>query len=302
MSRRFAWLGAALAGGGLALLPLVGPGYHLALLTDIFFWVGMASCWNLACGNTGYIDFGSAAYAGLGAYAAGICLGSGASLILALALAALIPALAALAVGLPTLRLRGAYFAIATLALAEALKQICQQWEGLTGGAMGLTVAVPLGDSDYYYAYLAIAGLVLAICALARGGRLGLALRALRGDEAVAARIGVNTLAAKMTVYCLAATLIGLLGGVQATRISYFTPADAFNVHITIKMIIMSLLGGLGSLWGPALGAAALQTLEDYLGAEFLDFYLALVGAVIVAVIIFLPRGLVGGLGRGGRR
>ena len=125
-------------------------------------------------------------------------------------------------------------------------------------------------------------------------GSLGLALRAIREDERVASRLGVNTLRAKLAAYVTAAAAIGLLGGLEATRLSYFTPGDVFNVHITIKMVIMSLLGGMGTLWGPVLGASALQILEDYLGAEFLDLYLAIVGVVIVGVILFLPRGVLG--------
>ena len=117
----------------LAVLPFVWPGYHLSLLTIIFYWIGLAGCWNLMCGYTGYIDFGSAAYTGVGAYVAGILM---IRLHLPLAISILAAGvgavLVALAVGWPTLRLRGAYFAIATFALAEDLKQVAEEWASLT--------------------------------------------------------------------------------------------------------------------------------------------------------------------------
>lgn len=292
---RLGWIIAAAAGVCLALLPLAGPGYHLDLLTDIFFWIGMASAWNVACGYTGYVDFGSVTYAGIGSYGAGLALMSlGLPLPLALALGAASAAILAAIVGMPTLRLRGAYFAIATLALAEAVKQFSGEMGWLTGGAMGLTVTVRLEPLGYYYAFFLGACAVVATAWFISRSSLGLALKAIREQEQVASRLGVNTLRAKLAAYVTAAAAIGLLGGLQATRLSYFTPADAFNVHITIKMVIMSLLGGMGTLWGPVLGATVLQVLEDYLGAEFLDLYLAIVGAVIVGVILFLPRGILG--------
>lgn len=303
--KRLGWILPPLAVAGLALLPLTGEGYYLSLLTDIFFWVGMASAWNIACGYTGYVDFGSVTYAGIGSYGAGLALMNlGLPMPLALALGAGVAALLAAVVGMPTLRLRGAYFAIATLALAEAVKQIAGEMSWLTGGAMGLTINTRLEPLGYYYSYLAVAcGVVVAAWFVGRGS-LGLALRAIREDEHVASRLGVHTLRAKLAAYVVAAGFIGLMGGLQATRLSYFTPSDAFNVHITIKMVIMSLLGGMGTLWGPVLGASVLQVLEDYLGAEFLDLYLAIVGCVIVCVILFLPRGILGRMVRGsaGRR
>ena len=120
---------------GLAWLPLVSEGYHLELLTVIFFWIGLAGAWNLMSGQTGYIDFGSAAYVGVGSYIAGILMAKGGvSLAAAVGLAGVGSLVLALLVGGPTLRLKGAYFAIASFALAEALLQVCLEWKGLTEG------------------------------------------------------------------------------------------------------------------------------------------------------------------------
>lgn len=281
----------------LAALPLAGQGYHLELLTGVFFWVGLAGCWNFMSGYTGYIDFGAVTYVGVGAYTGGLLImNAGWALTPALAAAGALAALLALAVGLPTLRLRGAYFAIATFALAEAARQVCLEWASLTGGGLGLTITTRLAPLAYYWAYLALAGAMVGLTRLMSRGRLGLALTAIRQDEAAARRIGVNAHGAKLAAYGLSAMFAGVLGALDATRLTYITPADAFDVHVTIKMIIMTLLGGAGTVLGPVVGAALLQSLEDFLGARFLSLYLAMVGAAIVAVIMFLPRGVLGGL------
>lgn len=302
-------LGPAIFGAaaiGLGILPLVGPGwgYHLEMLTLILFWVGLAGAWNLMCGNTGYIDFGSAAYVGVGSYICGL-LGAKAGFGLGASLAAAGAGCAALAlaVGYPTLRLRGAYFAIATVALAEALQQVCLEWGSLTEGGLGLTVPFRLSDQGYYYSYLTLAVLVIVANWLIGRSRLGLALRAIRQDEKAARRLGVNAHGAKLWAYCISAWFIGLLGALDATRLGYFTPADVFNVHITIKMVVTTLLGGMGTLLGPVAGAAFLQVVQDLLGAELLTQYLLLIGLAIVVIIIFLPRGILGSrLAKGGRR
>jgi len=290
---------AGLAGGltvcGLSLLPLIWPGYQVSLLTVIFYWIGLAGCWNLMCGQTGYIDFGSAAYTGLGAYLAGLlCLRLQTPLPLSLLLAGLGAAGLAWVVGWPTLRLRGAYFAIATLALAETLKLVAEEWTSLTEGGLGLTFPVRLGELTYYWLYLGLAAVVIGLTWFITQAKHGYALKAIRENETAAAQVGVNTHLIKVKTYTLSAFFIGLLGAVEGSRMGYFKPEDVFNVHITIKMVIMTLLGGLGSILAPVIGASFLQIIEDVLGARFTNFYLVVVGFVIIVVIIFLPKGIGG--------
>jgi branched-chain amino acid transport system permease protein len=125
---------------------------------------------------------------------------------------------------------------------------------------------------------------------------MGYALKAIHQDEHAASRVGIDTHKIKMAAYSLSACFIGIFGALDATRLSYIKPDDAFNVHTTIKMVIMSLLGGMGTVFGPAIGATFLKLIEDYLGAEFLNYYLIIVGVVIVVVIVSLPQGIAGGL------
>lgn len=281
----------------LALLPLFFKGYYLEFLTVTFYWIGLASCWNLMSGHTGYIDFGSVTYVGVGSYVAGVLmLKSGWPLMPAVLAAGGFCLALALAVGYPTLKLRGAYFAIATFALAEAVKQVAEEWEGLTEGGIGLTIPGRLDSLSYYWLYLGLTALLIWLTWFISHSRLGYALKAIHQDEHAASRVGIDTHRIKMTAYCLSACFIGLFGALDATRLSYIKPDDAFSVQTTIKMVIMSLLGGMGTVFGPAIGATFLKLIEDYLGAEFLNYYLIIVGVVIVVVIISLPQGIAGGL------
>lgn len=290
------FVGLALA-AALALLPAAGEAYYLQLLTVIFYWIGLAACWNLMCGYTGYIDFGSAAYTGIGAYVAGLLmLRLHLPLLLTIPLAGVGAGLVALAVGWPTLRLRGAYFAIATFALAEALMQVCEEWYGLTEGGIGITIPQRLADLEYYWLYLLLAGLLVGITWWIEHHKHGYALKAIHADEHAAAQVGVNTHLIKLKTYVTSAFFIGILGALEGSRLGYFKPEDVFNVYITIKMVIMSLLGGMGTVLGPVIGATFLQLVEDFLGAQFLNFYLVIIGAIIVGVIMFLPRGIAGSL------
>ncbi|MEW5912109.1 MAG: branched-chain amino acid ABC transporter permease [Thermodesulfobacteriota bacterium] len=296
--RRSLYLGLA-AAAALAALPAAGPAYYLQLLTIVFYWIGLAACWNLMCGYTGYIDFGSAAYTGIGAYVAGLLmLRLGLPLMAAAPLAGLGAGLVALAVGWPTLRLRGAYFAIATFALAEALMQVCEEWSGLTEGGVGITIPQRLAELSYYWLYLGLAGLVVGLTWWVEHHKHGYGLKAIHQDEQAAAQVGVNTHLVKLQTYVTSAFFIGILGALEGSRLGYFKPDDVFNVHITIKMVIMSLLGGMGTVLGPVIGASFLQLVEDFLGARFLNYYLVIIGAIIVGVIIFLPRGIAGSLGQ----
>lgn len=277
----------------LAVVPFVWPGYHLTLLTVIFYWIGLAACWNLMCGYTGYIDFGSAAYTGVGAYVAGILMiRLHLPLTVSFLAAGVGAALVALAVGWPTLRLRGAYFAIATFALAEALKQVAEEWTTLTEGGIGMTFSVRLDEMTYYWVYLGLSGLVVGLTWWIEHHKHGYGLKAIHEDEEAAAQVGVGTHVLKLKTYAMTAFFIGILGSLEANRLGYFKPDDVFDVHITIKMVIMSLLGGMGTVIGPVFGASFLQIIEDILGAEFINYYLVIVGVIIIAVIMFMPNGV----------
>jgi branched-chain amino acid transport system permease protein len=277
----------------LAGLPLVTSGYILNFLLLVFYWIALSGCWNYMSGYTGYIDFGAVTYVGVGSYTAGVLiLKAGVPILPAALLAGLATLLLSLLIGWPTLKLRGAYFAIATFALTEALKQVCEEWNSLTGGGSGLTLPGRLDDLIYYRLYLVLAMIIIALTYWTDRSKGGYALRAIYQNEQAAAGIGINTHGVKLKSYGVSAFFVGILGALEATRITYITPVDVFDVHITIKMIIMSLLGGMGTVAGPILGAGIMQILEEILGSRFLNWYLVFMGILIVLAIMFLPRGL----------
>jgi len=283
----------------LAVLPLLGlEGYHLRLLSLVFLWISLAGCWNFMSGYTGYIDFGPVAYFGAGAYATAILM---IRLDLpfphSLALSGVICALLSAMIGWATLRIRGAYFAIATFAAAEALKQVSLEGDRVAGfeffgGSHGLTLPPPPASEFFYYTLLGFLVLVVGISFFIEKTKFGYGLKAIRESELSAELSGVPTLALKVKAYILSSSLIGCLGGIEAYWLTYIIPDDVFNVMRTIQMVIMTLLGGMGTVWGPVIGAGFLTLVAEFLGAKFVYDYLTILGVVIIIVILVLPRGI----------
>ena len=287
----------------LVFLPVFGfEGYRLRLLSLLFMWVALAGCWNLMSGTTGYIDFGPVAYFGVGSYCTALfMIKGGLPFLLSVVMGGCICGILSLVVGLSTLRLQGAYFAIATFAAAEALKQVVLEGDQVLGidflgGAHGLTLPSPPPGYFFYYVMLFFMGLVISLAAVIHKSKWGYGLRAIRDAEQAAELIGVPTFWIKVRIYILSSSLIGCIGGVEAYWLTYIIPDDVFNVMRTIQIIIMTLLGGMGTILGPVIGASFFTLISEYLGAKFVYDYLIFVGIVIVAVILLMPRGIIGTL------
>jgi branched-chain amino acid transport system permease protein len=310
MTRKHVWSNpyffASLAIGILLItLPLFGlEGYRLRLITLVFMWVALSGCWNMMSGYTGYIDFGPVAYFGVGSYCTAILMMKGGlPFLLSVFLSGWVCAGLSLAIGLPTLRLQGAYFAIATLAAAEAIKQVVLEWDRVAGfeffgGAHGLTLPPAPAESFFYYIMLFFMGLTVGLTALLEKSKFGYGLRAIREAEQAAELSGVPTLMIKVRAYVLSSSLIGCIGGVEAYWLTYIIPDDVFNVMRTIQMVIMTLFGGMGTTLGPVIGASFLTLISEYLGAKFIYDYLIFVGLVIMIVILLLPQGIMGTIRR----
>jgi branched-chain amino acid transport system permease protein len=283
----------------LAAFPLLGlEGYRLRLLTLLFLWISLAGCWNFMSGYTGYIDFGPVAYFGAGAYAAAILMiRFDLPFLAGMVFSGVVCAFLSAMIGWATLRIRGAYFAIATFAAAEAMKQICLEGDRVAGfdffgGSHGLTLPAPPASEFFYYLLLGFVVFVVGITYLLEKNKFGYGLKAIRESEQAAELSGVPTLALKIKAYVLSSSLIGCLGGIEAYWLTYIIPDDVFNVLRTIQMVIMTLLGGMGTVWGPVIGAGFLTLAGEFLGARFVYDYLTILGVVIVVVILFLPRGV----------
>lgn len=292
-----------------ALIPLADwEGYYYRALTLMFLWIGLASAWNITSGFCGYVDFGPAGYFGIGNYATALLMAKGGyPFPSALFVSGTICGAVALLIGRYTMQLRGAYFGIATLAFAEAVRQIVLEFDATFGvsffeGSHGMTLPIAHDLLFFYYTFLGAAVVIVGVSWLIKRNKFGYALRAIRESEVAAELSGVPTLGYKVFAYAVTATFIGLLGGMNAYWLSYISPGDVFNISHTIYMIIMALLGGMGTVFGPVLGAVLLSIANEVLAAEFLYTYFLLLGFLLLAIILFLPGGIGGWFSRRGVR
>jgi len=192
------------------------------------------------------------------------------------------------------MRLRGAYFAIAMLVFAEAMKQVALVLEGITGGGNGLSLPIYTNYQFFYYAMFFAVLLIIGITYWFERSKFGLALMAIREAELASEVSGVNTLYCKLIAFGISAFVAGIIGGIYAYWMTFLYPGDVFNVLTTVHMIIMAFLGGAGTLLGPIIGATFLAVIEELLWAEFKYTYLIIVGFILVFVVLVMPRGVMG--------
>jgi branched-chain amino acid transport system permease protein len=294
------------AGAGLfALAPVLLPHpFVLNLATQAVIWALLAASWDLLSGYTGQISFGHAGFFALGAYAAATATKhAGLSPWLGVPGGALLTALVGLLAGFPALRLRGHYLALVTLGLAEILRLVATNWLSLTGGPFGIHdfatfPGLPAGPIVHrqalYLVTLGFAalttGAMLYLCERTDAGR---AFRAIREDEVLAASLGIDTTRYKLLAFAASAGGAGLAGTLYAYYIGLVSPSVA-SAATTSFVIGMAVFGGLGTIWGPVLGALLLFALSEGLRFVGVVYNLIAVGLVIMVFVIFLPRGLAG--------
>jgi branched-chain amino acid transport system permease protein len=294
-----------LAAGSLSLLflasvPFLGAGnYWIRLATNGFMYITLASSWNITGGFLGYPSFATAAFFGLGAYGASLLrLQLSCPLVLAWAGGAVFAALFAAVIGPAILRLRGHYFAVASVVLASVLRETVNGATELTGGGMGLTLSPAFGlDAKgqallYYNSMLGAACATILAAAIIRRTRLGLALRCIQQNEDAAIVLGVNTLSAKIAALAASALTAGLAGAVYASWIGYIDPTDVFDDLISVKPIVMAFLGGAGTILGPVLGGGLFLALEELVWRNVLNFHAGILGLLIVFLLVFARGGL----------
>ena len=251
----------------LCLLPLMTTPYYIRVATGVAMWAGLALSWNVICGYAGYISFGHVAFFGIGSYATAILMQPDYdwNFWATLPVAAVVAGALAALVGWPALRLKGAYFAIATWALAEAVRELATV-VGFTGGSRGLTTPIHLDDNFFFYTMLAVAAIAYALCyLLLERSRFGFRIKAVRDNEVAARAQGINTTLVKIEAFVLSAMIPAVLGGINAYWITFINPDSVLNTIITDQLVVMVLVGGLGHAWGPALGATALFLLQEQL-------------------------------------
>jgi branched-chain amino acid transport system permease protein len=284
----------------LLILPLgVGP-YPVRLATVIFMWAALAGAWNLLAGYAGSTDLGPVVHYGVGAFAtAAFMLKAQLPFLASVVLGGLVAMAVAYALGTPTLRLRGAYFAIGTLALAESAKEAALAWDRfvpfpLTGGSAGVSFPLAAGYIQFYYVMLTLMTGVTGAALWLQRSKFGYGLRAVGENDRLAEASGVNIHRLRRRVYVGSAFAIAVTGGTAGYWLSYINAAEVFSAAITFQMVVMALLGGLGTPFGPVLGATFLTLASEYLGTRFVYYYLIVIGAIIVALSLFAPSGLAG--------
>jgi branched-chain amino acid transport system permease protein len=283
----------------LAMLPLVGGAYALRLGTMASMYAILALSWNVVGGLAGYPSFATAAFFGFGAYATGVLLGAGLPLAVSI-LAALLAsfALAGL-LGIVLLRLRGHYFAIASLSLVGVLRELVNNATDLTGGGMGLNIPLASGSSimaDATFFFYAMWGLLLATALMViavSASKLGFGLTCIRQNETAANMIGLNATLYKAVAFGLSACFVSAAGGLYAAWVHYIDPSDVFDILYSVKPIVMTLMGGLGSPLGAACGAFLYLALEEVVWRNYIQIHSGVLGLLIVALLLLLPHGLI---------
>ncbi|HEY7402357.1 MAG TPA: branched-chain amino acid ABC transporter permease [Candidatus Angelobacter sp.] len=284
----------------LLILPLTGPSPNtVRLLLTTAIWIITSIGWNLLGGLTGQVSFGFAVFYGLGAYVTALMITAGRSPYFAFLGGMAIAVLASFLVGLPTFRLRGPYFAIATIGVGEATRVIMNNLD-ITGGASGYRVIehTPFRQLEHYYSAVIIAAIALAISALVFHSKFGLALRAIKQDQEAAADLGVNPYYSKLWVHAIAAGLTGVAGGLYARYHAFIYPGDVFAFQTSIYILLMPVIGGIGTVWGPVLGGVIFGMVEEELTVHFQNTHLLLYGLLLILIILFEPDGLMGLLRR----
>ncbi len=281
------------------------PGF--ASDTMIQFWINalllatLAQSWNILGGFAGYVSFGNSVFYGLGTYGTGIAMANyhlpfGVGLVLGVVLAIAGAAL----VGLPILRLRGPYFAIATLGLNGAMMAIFQN---LPIASKNIGLVLPLTRNDTMFYELALGLLVVCTATVwwISRSRYGMGLIAIREDEDAAAVMGVNATLYKVTALILAASFTAVAGGIHAYWFTFVDPSSAFDATLNVRMVIMCVFGGPGTVLGPVVGSFLLSAVYEILASVISTAAALLFGVVIVLAVVFMPGGLAD-LIRGGRR
>jgi branched-chain amino acid transport system permease protein len=292
----------------LAVVPALFPDalYVVGLLFLSFIFVTLAVAWNMVGGYAGQVSFGYAAFFGTAAYVTAILWSRyGWEPVLTLPLAGLAAVIVSLIVGLPCFRLLGPYFSIATIGIGEASRVLALNLDQLTGGASGLNLPLSVPPKSWFY----WSGLVLAVVAVAvsawmRSSRVGLGLFALRMDQDAAESLGLNTAVYKNIAHSTSAFLVGVAAGLYVVYFSYVHPDQVFGFSLSIGMVLMGVIGGVGTVWGPVLGAAIYFPVQQLLLSQpsLVKFNLLIYGGLLIAIVLFEPGGLLGVVRRVVRR
>ncbi len=290
---------------GAIVLPLVNQSLNLSLFIFLFILMGWASSWDILGGWTGQTSLGHAAFVGIGAYSVALLSGKyGFDAVSASQIGMILAALLALAWGLMSLKLRGSYFALSSIAIAEILRLVAINEAWLTDGAQGVflfSLPQPFGLNLFdrltqYYLALAYVVLVLAIISYFSRSRFGFHMQALKTNVFAAQAAGINPLNVKLRAFIWSAALTALGGALYGIFLSFISPHELFSLPLSIQIALTAIIGGRGTVWGPSLGAILLVSASELFSNSFAEASLLIYGILIIFVILYLPQGILGKL------
>ncbi|MEW8958252.1 MAG: branched-chain amino acid ABC transporter permease [Moorella sp. (in: firmicutes)] len=283
----------------LALLPFYIRGYWIRVLTTLFMSAVLAEALNLVVGYAGYAAFGNGVFFGIGAYTTAVLMTRlGWSFFPAMAASCFLAAALAFILGWPVLRLRGHYFAIATIGINMAVMEIVT-YIGITGGGKGISLPIYPGNIVkqglfFYYCMFILLILSVAITYWVANSRLGYGLRAIKTEPEAAEVMGVNTTLYKVLAWSISAALTGVAGSINAYWLTFLEPLFVFDIMISVEAFVMVLLGGPATIFGPVIGAFFLKLLSELIWSQFTLIHMGVLGLIIVIITLFLPSGIMG--------
>ncbi len=266
--------------------------------TTLAMYVALAYAWNIVGGYMGYPSFGTAAFFGFGCYAGAIAQNFGAPMWLAWAIAGVAGAAFSGILGSILLGMRGHYFAIGTIAVLEVMREVSNNWEAVTGGATGVNLPILTGSPRavgmfYFFVMAAFAGLTLVLTLVLAHSKFGFGLRCIKQNEQAASMVGIDVFRYKVSAFVLSSALMSATGAIYASMAAFINPDDAFNILMSISVPVIVTLGGAGLVLGPLVGAIAYMVLDNFVWINFINYHSAVLGLIIIAVIYFVPQGLV---------
>lgn len=280
----------AFAGWALA-LPHYASEFVTSMALTCLMYVALSSSWGLFCGSTRYLSLATSTFFGVGAYTTAILLGQF-GWVETIAIGAGIAVVLAIVMGAAVLHLRGTYFAVLTFGMTELILHAVTYFEKSVTGTVGRVLMVVPENNVIYLTVLALAVLAVAVSIWIRRTRFGLALLGVGADERRAQTLGVNTRLVKIAGFALTAAFAGAVGAAMAVRWTYIDPHTVFNPFIGFQTVLITLIGGVLTLWGPLLAAIIFSVLAESLRLQFPQIYLMSLGLLLILCVLYLPGGL----------
>lgn len=279
-----------LTGWALA-LPAYGSDFAVSMALTCLMYVTLSSSWAMFCGTTRYLSLATSAFFGIGAYSSALMLDT-LPWAQAVALGAALAAGVALVMGAAVLHLRGTYFAVLTFGMTELIRHAITYFEKSVTGTVGRVLSVVPERDTVYLTILALAFGAVAVSILVRRTRFGLALAGIGADEQRAQTLGVNTRWVKLAGFMLTAAFAGAVGAAMSVRWTYIDPHTVFNPFIGFQTVLIALIGGALTLWGPLIAAIVFSLLAETLRLQAPQIYMMSLGLLLILSVLYLPGGL----------